>query len=111
MAYPISPATAPELIVQSLQALGAQQDMVGEGDAKLNTIANWLNKYFMHVIRFSHLDPEGDGRLISGIDTRGSSASCYWDLRGPADTCTPVVYCKASTVLRIGQFQQIDVVL
>lgn len=110
--YPISPANTGEVIVQSLQATGAAQDMVGQADAGFNNVVNYLQKFFFHIIRLSHIDPEGDGRLISGIDTRGSNAAGYWDLRVPTgDNGVPLVIAKTTSVLRIGAYQQLDVVL
>lgn len=61
------------------------------------------------MVRLAH--PDSTGRLISGLDTRGSMASCYYETSNlPAGT-DGVVIAQTKSMLRVGYGRQLELVM
>ena len=108
-----------------LNSYGLSQDTLGGGYYLLNSMGNWLSSLWLAEQRFDH--GGGDGiSLISGIDTRGSTAQMYFQSAGtiavganvgtganasPGTSLVCQVFAQCTSSLRVGAGRQIEVVL
>ena len=90
-------------------ALGDQGNMLSGGAA--NAPEHYRDNYFVFAVSLEH-HTDSDERFLSGIDTRGASANCYFksdDNGGAASQilvfaeCTSSLKIMANKVLEIVQ--------
>jgi hypothetical protein len=106
-----------------LNSYGMSQDTLGSGNPLNISLATWTSSIWLAEQKFHH---GSDGvTLISGIDTRGSTAQCYFHSIGtvaigantgagganPRASLTSMVFCQTTSTLRIGQGRAIELVL
>jgi hypothetical protein len=107
-----------------LNSYGMSQDTLGGGNPLNISLATWTSSFGLAEQKFDH--GGGDGvTLISGIDTRGSTANCYFQSIGtvaigantgtgganPGATPTSMVFCQCTSTMGIGQGRAIELVL
>lgn len=108
--YPTFRLSGTQAYQQMINSFNLNTDSLGGCHPKLNSATTWLDGFWVAVQRFCH-DDEDDGRTIGSIDTRGSVAQATFDYSGLSNTTvTGLVMCQTSSVLRIGQGRQIEVV-
>ena len=95
--------SAPEALAMSMNSLDYY-----DKNHKL-TLHQYKCNYFVQCYRFCL--PDSDySRLASGIDVRGSSASCALVTSG-VDECNVTMYAECTSELRIGAGRQIEVIV
>jgi hypothetical protein len=95
--------SAPELLALSMNSLDYY-----DKNHKL-TLHQYKCNYFVGCMRFCL--PDSDySRLGSGIDVRGTSASCSINTSG-LDSCNLTIFCECTSELRIGAGRQIEVIV
>jgi hypothetical protein len=92
-----------------MNAYGMSQDTLGGCHKLIDTQAKWLDDFWVAVQSFSH-PCEADERFTSGIDTRGNVAQCFFEYGGLTTAGTGMVFCKTSSLLRVGAGRQIELV-
>lgn len=108
--YPTFRFSGLQAYQQMINSFNLNTDALGGCHPRLNSTATWLDGFWVAVQRFCH-DDEDDGRTIGSIDTRGSVAQCTFEYTGLTNTSvTGLVMCQTSSILRIGQGRQIEVV-
>lgn len=95
--------SAPEALAMSMNSLDYY-----DKNHKL-TLHQYKCNYFVHCYRFC-LDSSDYSRLASGIDVRGSSASCALVTSG-LDECNVTMFAECTSELRIGAGRQIEVIV
>ena len=91
------------------EAFGAATDTLGGTDPLLNTLSAFTNFFWVHHLRLNHPDAEGN-RILSGFDSRGSSANFFWNTEASSGTGHAWVFVKSSALLRVGAYRQIEYV-
>jgi hypothetical protein len=106
-----------------LNSYGMSQDTLGGGNPLNNSLASWTSSFWLAKQKFDH---GSDGvTLISGIDTRGSTAQCYFQSIGtvsegantgtggtnPGASLTCMVFAQTTSTIRIGSGRQLDLIL
>jgi hypothetical protein len=111
--FPSWPAPPEHVYLTSLNNWG---DVLRDGTVGtspyLNTLANWLASGFVHVERFD-MPRDAGSRLISGIDTRGSSANAFWQTTASGSGSTTAyawVFVKCTATMMVGQYRAIDMI-
>jgi hypothetical protein len=117
--YPLYSPSTPEILSQTLHAMGESQDLVcgtypfgtlGATSGPVTLLNTFETKFFLHAFKFNATtDP--DERLVSGLDTRGTNAQLSWTVNalGPGDQ--PLVFVQTTASLQIGAGKQIQVIL
>jgi hypothetical protein len=106
-----------------LNSYGMSQDTLGGGNPLNISLATWTSSFWLAEQKFDH---GSDGvTLISGIDTRGSTAQCYFQSIGtvsvgantgtgginPGTSLTCMFFAQTTSTLRIGSGRQIELIL
>jgi hypothetical protein len=109
--YPNYRPTAVQAYQLLQNAYGMSQDTLGGCHRLLDTPAKWTDSFWVAAQSFAH-NTSDDERYISGIDTRGNVAQCYFEYQGlaPANQ-TGLIFCQTTSLLRIGAGRQIEVVM
>lgn len=89
------------------EAFGTSTDTLGGCDPKLTSLAQFTNYFWVHHLRLNHPDPEGN-RVLSGFDSRGTSANFFWNTEASSGTGYAWVYVKSSAVLKVGAYRQLQ---
>ena len=85
--YPQWQSTQPQDWWQHLKlAVGDQGNMLSGSYA--NALSHYLDNFFVFACSLEH-HTDGDERFVSGIDTRGASASCYFKSNQGTNTTDP----------------------
>ena len=95
--------SAPELLALSMNSLDYY-----DKNHKI-TLHQYKCNYFVGCFRFS-LNDSDYSRLASGIDVRGTSASCSLNTTGLASS-NVTIFCECTSELRIGAGRQIEVIV
>lgn len=121
--YPNWIPTAEQAYALMLNSYGLSQDTVGGGYPGLTSLAQWTSSFWLAENKFDH---GSDGvTLISGIDTRGSTAQAYFQSYGtisvganvgtgganPGTNLTALVFAQTTSTLRVGQGRQLEIIL
>lgn len=103
---------APEVFIDTAHSLGASQDVLGQTDSGISTLANWNNHYFVHAHSFTYPDAEDSHRLC-GLSGRGNQLLGSWDTtaNGVSANRQPLIWLKHKSVMRIGSGKMVEVVL
>lgn len=109
--YPNWRPTTSQWHAMTENALGRSNDTLGGSHPDLITLALWASPFFVAVQKFNHSDTE-DTRIISGIDTRGTSSAITMDSTydGTATSVLAMLYAQITSVLRVGAGGQIEIV-
>jgi len=90
-------------------ALGDQGNMLA--GSCVNSIAAYRGNFFTYCCQLEHRT-DGDERFLSGIDTRGSSAQCYFKASGAAAAAAQtVVFAECTSSLRIFANKVLEIVV
>ena len=91
-------------------ALGDQGNMLA-GSHVVDT-TSYTDNYFVYVCQLEHRT-DGDERFLSGIDTRGSSAQCYFKATGAATVAgaQTIVFAECTSSLRIFANKVLEIVM
>lgn len=110
--YPTFPATPAEAFVQTADAWGVLRDTVGGSAAWLNSLTNYQDLGFAHVIPFSFPGAEPELRLQSGLNTLGNNAGIVWttEVSGNA-RASKLMVVKTTAKLRVAPYKQVETVL
>ena len=115
--YPNWLATPAQSFALLTSSMGENYSTVGGLEPNLNSLARWLSSFWVSSMRLDH---GGDGvTLVSGVDTRGNTASCYFQSNGGVwnnGTVTTanvmaLVFAQTTSSLIVGAGRQISVVL
>ncbi|KAG2443970.1 hypothetical protein HYH02_009171 [Chlamydomonas schloesseri] len=104
-----------------LNGYGLSQDTLGGGHKNLDSLTKWNNAFWVACASFEH----GSDDYISGLDTRGNVAQGFWETQGtisqganvgtggsnPGTSLTAVVFCETTSVLRVGDGRQLELVM
>jgi hypothetical protein len=106
---PTWPATPEHVFYTSLTHWG---DVLRDGCTGItpycNSLSNFLAGFFMHVERFD-LDKDPGSRVLSGIDTMGSSANLFWTSTGTG-TGFAWVYAKCTSQVLVGAYRNLEII-
>lgn len=109
VAYPQFLASPPDCFAQTACSLNMAQETVGGGDKNMNSLANWQNKFYSHIVRLNH-PHSSDDRIKSGIDLRGTNAQVLWTTNGTDSNVIPFLFLGMTSVLEVGSFKQLNVI-
>jgi hypothetical protein len=106
--YRPSPVQAWQLMQN---AYGMSQDTLGGCYRNLDTVAKWTGAYWVAVQSFCH-NTADDERYVSGVDTRGNVAQCYFEYDGfNVANYTGLVFAQTTSLLRVGAGRQIEIIM
>ena len=89
-------------------ALNDQGNMLA--GSHVNTLGAYSDNFFIYVCQLEHRT-DGDERFLSGIDTRGAAAQCYFKATGAATAAaTTTVFAECTSSLRIFANKVLEVV-
>ena len=89
-------------------ALNDQGNMLA--GSHVNSLGAYSNNFFVYVCQLEHRT-DGDERFLSGIDTRGAAAQCYFKASGAATAAaTTTVFAECTSSLRIFSNKVLEVV-
>jgi hypothetical protein len=111
--YPNYQVTNSQAFQLMENAYGLSQDTLGGCYKGIQFLSSWNQHYWVAVQSFAH-NTADDERFISGIDTRGNVAQCFFEYSGfgEAATCsTGLVFAQTSSILRVGAGRQIELVM
>lgn len=122
--YPLWQASLADQYSITLDALGLSQDTVGSFDPLFTQaaitanstiidtelIANYAARFYAFAVRFNHGDDTSD-RVVSGVDLRGTTAMCEFRVNNGSGNQIPQVWAKCKSVLSVGRFRQLSVML
>jgi hypothetical protein len=91
-------------------AYGLAQDTLGGTHRLISTPALWNGDFWVAAHSFCH-NTADDERFVSGIDTRGNVAQCFFEYDGLTTAGTGMVFAQTSSLLRVGAGRQIEVVM
>ena len=95
--------------------MGENYSTLGGLDPNINTLALWLSSFWVSSMRLDH-GSDGVG-LVSGVDTRGNTASCWFQSGGGPWAAVEIanvmslVFAQTTSSLIVGAGRQISVVL
>ena len=69
----------------------------------------YITNFFVYACQLEHRT-DGDERFVSGIDTRGAAAQCYWKWKTGNATHTAVVFAECTSLLRVFSNKVLEVV-
>ncbi|PNH09167.1 hypothetical protein TSOC_004216 [Tetrabaena socialis] len=104
-----------------MNSYNLSQDTLGGGNKLLDSLSKWNSGFWVCCQEFEH----GSDDYISGIDTRGSVASCFWQCQGsitvggnvgtgginPGSSLTALIFVQTTSILRVGAGRQIELVM
>ena len=89
-------------------ALGDQGNMLA--GSFVNNTASYIGNFFVYACQLEH-HAGNDERFVSGIDTRGSAAQCYFTATGAGtNPCTTTVFAECSSSLKIYAGKVLEIV-
>jgi len=104
-----------EVYYQTQNALGYNLADITQGGAHAGilSIFHYLKYYAVHIEDLTCLDKADPEFFISGLDSRGTSASITWNATFTstnAQTITPILFVRTSKVLKVGSGRSIEVI-
>jgi hypothetical protein len=94
-----------------MNAYGLSQDTLGGCHRLLDTQPKWLDDFWTAVVNFAHPCDNDTERIVSGLDTRGNVAQCFFEYAGLTTAGTGLIFAQTSSLLRVGAGRQIEVVM
>lgn len=109
------PLTPLEVYYQTQNALGYNLADVSQGGAHMGilSIFHYLKYYGTHIEDITCMDLKDQEFFISGLDSRGTSASITWNCTFTStnqQTITPILFIRTSKILKIGQGRSIEII-
>ena len=107
-----SPLKMEEVYNETLISLGNLNIDMASGIAPgCLSLMHFQKYYFAHILSLENI-AQGDF-FKSGLDGRASSLSINWkqEYTGNTQNCTPVVFCKTTSLLQINEAHQITVIV
>lgn len=89
------------------EAFGTSTDTLGGCDPLLNSLSAYTNFFWVHHLRLNHPDSDNN-RVLSGMDSRGTTANYFWNTEASSGTGFAWVFVKSSATLRVGAYRQIE---
>jgi hypothetical protein len=119
--YPNYKPTAEQAYALLLNSYNLTQDTLGGGYKNLDSLAKWNASFWVAAQEFEH----GSDDFISGIDTRGNIAQCFFETQGtvtvgantgsggtnPGTSLVALVFAQTTSTLRVGAGRQIELVM
>ena len=107
--YPQWTSTEPQDWWQHTKlALGDQGNMLA--GAAAGSLTQYANNFFVYACQLEHRT-DGDERFVSGIDTRGAAAQCYFNASQSGATSNQVmVFAECTSLLRIMANKVLEIV-
>jgi hypothetical protein len=88
--------------------LNLSQDVLGGINPDISTMTLFQSKFWAASMEFCHSDND----FISGVDTRGNASGGTFETQGiSTGTYTCLVFLECSSILRVGEGRQVDVVM
>lgn len=91
-------------------AYGLAQDTLGGTHRLISNATVWTDDFWVAVHSFCH-NTADDERFVSGIDTRGNVAQCFFEYDGLGAAGTGMVFAQTSSLLRVGAGRQIEIIM
>lgn len=90
--------------------MGSAYDTLGSCSSTLSSLSAFQNSHFAAVVRLNHTDAAYGVRLVTGMNTSGNPATVNitYAGNGTAMNVTPMAWAVTTSVLRVGQFKQIE---
>lgn len=110
--YPNYQATNTQAFQLLQNAYGLAQDTLGGVYRGLDTLTKWNQRFWVGCQSFAH-NTADDERYISGIDTRGNVAQCFFEYNTFSDsatTTTCLVFAQTSSLLRVAAGRQLEII-
>lgn len=109
------PLTPLEVYYQTQNALGYNLADVSQGGAHAGilSIFHFLKYYAVHIEDLTCLDKADPEFFISGLDSRGTSASITWNATFTStnsQTVTPILFIRTSKILKVGSGRSIEII-
>lgn len=114
--YPDVPATVPEQLQSTLDALNETHDITSTPHPNLNSLANFASKFYAHGVSFTY-DADGGPEAASrkcGLSALGQTLMGSWETTataGQTDPVQPLVILETKAVLEVGQHRAARVIL
>ena len=119
--FPNFKPSAEQAYALMLNSYNLSQDTLGGGYKGCDSLEKWNQSFWVACQEFEH----GSDDFISGIDTRGNTAQCYFETSGtitpgtstgigganPGTNLVCLVFTEVSSVLRVGAGKQIELVM
>ena len=103
-----------DIFVDTAHTLGASQDVLGQTDPLMRTLALWRDNFFVHAHSFTYPDAE-DAHRLCGLSGRGNQLIGSWDTNansgGPFNQVQPILWLKHKSVMRVGSNKMVEVIL
>jgi hypothetical protein len=104
-----------------MNSYGLSQDTLGGVNKNISSLALWRDRYWVASVSLDH-QCASDERFISGLNTLGNVAQCYWEYSSSSLTnnfagssvsanATALIFAQTSAVLQIGAGRQIQLIL
>jgi hypothetical protein len=94
-----------------MNAYGLSQDTLGGCSRLLDTQTKWSDDFWVAVVNFAHPCDNDTERIVSGLDTRGNVAQCFFEYAGLTTAGTGLIFAQTSSLLRIGAGRQIETIM
>lgn len=95
--------------VSAIENLMGSYDTLGSCSSALSSLSAFTNGHFVVVTRLNHHDSAYGNRLICGMNTSGNPATVNVNYTGGSATAvTPFAWAQTTSLLRIGQYKQIE---
>ena len=88
-------------------ALGDQGNMLA--GSYVTNPTSYKTNYFVYACQLEHRT-DGDERFVSGIDTRGAAAQCYWNWTSGDGNHHAIVFGECTSLLRVFANKVLEVV-
>ena len=88
-------------------ALGDQGNMLA--GSFVQTLASYKDNFFVFACQLEHRS-DGDERFMSGIDTRGAAAQCYFNALGGAVSNQTMIFAECTSSLKIMANKVVEIV-
>ena len=106
--YPQWTSTEPQDWWQHTKlALGDQGNMLA--GSHVQSLTSYKNSFFVFACQLEHRT-DGDERFVSGIDTRGAAAQCYFNATGGAVENQTLIFAECTSLLRIMANKVLEIV-
>jgi len=96
-------------VIESL--MGSAYDTLGSCSTTLTSLTKFVGSHFAAVVRLNHHDGAYGNRLVCGMNTLGNPATVNitYSGNGTAQTITPMAWAVTTSIMRIGQYKQVEV--
>ena len=75
----------------------------------MHSLTAYKDNFFVYACQLEHRT-DGDERFMSGIDTRGAAAQCYFNASGGAVENQTLIFAECTSSLRIMANKVLEIV-